>query len=322
MRKVYDNTKNVLVIEPVLHRDPKGTVNISAPRRFGKQIAYSQPVRSMFSKAVNSAAHDGIYSVIKQAPKLYDVVRKISHPPLPEGLFYAKLFIYGWQAIDGKRFRLMHKGACVYGTTCEPPQKGFQLEYRNIVVTSTNYEEFALEIEDADKNLLSGDIEFRLVFSKTQFSTPQQDAYDLKYGVEFKDGIYYSLRGNTKNPKKLIVTFPGFGSSTARVQYAVSYLGALDDDDLSETCLIALQDRYGVSGTFLIYDDAGYPLQSRIENFINFYVEKFNIAQHNILFFGGSKGATCALYHFKPYKEAIFVGGTSAMNLPHRLKAN
>lgn len=93
---------------------------------------------------------------------------------------------------------MLQGSSVVYGNEVEPPARGFPLEYRNIVVTSSDVAEFKLDINAP----------YELKIGRGAFTTPQQVKYDAQYGVKQYGDVFYSLRGNTVNPKKLLITFP------------------------------------------------------------------------------------------------------------------
>lgn len=125
------------------------------------------------------------------------------------------------------------------------------------------------------------------------------------------------MRGNTINPSKILITFPGFGPSTTRISYAVSYLKDLTDEDLKDTLMICFQDRYMVSGTYMMFDSAGRPLYSRDKKVIDEFLQKYSIDTSQILIFGASKGGSIALHYAKDFPQARLLVVVPQMNLPY-----
>ncbi|GAA1807487.1 CDP-glycerol glycerophosphotransferase family protein [Brevibacterium celere] len=151
-----------------------------------KNIAYSSPVRNAVRDVVTANYAQPLRDYF-EAKGLEDRVRRFTSESLPDGKYFAKLTIKNWQPFAGKPFALSRNGVTVYGNEIEPPAKGFPLEYRNIIVDSTNVDEFDLDIDSP----------FELLIGRGSFTTPQQVDYDKKYDVRQHGDVYYSLRGNT-----------------------------------------------------------------------------------------------------------------------------
>lgn len=198
----------------------------------GKAAAYS-PAGLEFARALLASKPDSPVRRMIKAKGLEDRIRRIASENLPQGMYFAKLTLGDWKSWNGKPFRLLQDGALVYGNMIEPPARGFPLEYRNIMVTSNDVSHFTLDI----------DVPFELKIGRGAFTTPQQLRYDEQYGVEQHGDVFYSLRGNSTTPTKMLITFPGFGPSTTRISYAVSYLKDLNDEDLNDTLMVCFQDR-------------------------------------------------------------------------------
>ncbi len=236
-----------------------------------------------------------------------DHVRRIASETLPEGMYYAKLTIRQWKAYEGKPFRLLMGEDLVYGNEVEAPAAGFPLEYRNIIVSSKRAADFRLDI----------DVPYKLAISRGSFTTAQQAEYDQKYNVVQHGDVFYSLRGNTLNPTKLFITFPGFGPSTARVSYAVSNLKDITEADLSDTLMVCFQDRYLAAGSYMMVDNSGRPLFERVHQVIEDLRSKHSIEQSKILLFGASKGGSTALHYAQGFPQAQLLLAVPQMELPY-----
>src|SRR5699024_9516913 len=228
---------------------------------------------------------------------------------LPDGTFFAKLTIKNWAKHRDVSFRLLQGDRIVYGNKIEPPARGFELEYRNIIVTSDDPKDFSLDI----------DAEYSLLIGKGAFTTAQQQRYDEKYGVEQHGDLFYSLRGNVKNPKRALITFPGFSPSTSRISYFVSYLKGITDEDLADTVMVCFQDRYLVSGSYMLVDNAGSSLRPRVHDEISRLLARYGIAEKDLMLFGASKGGSIATIYAEGFPSARLVATVPQMNLPYYL---
>jgi pimeloyl-ACP methyl ester carboxylesterase len=272
----------------------------------GKAAAYS-PAGLEFARALLASKPDSPVRRIIKAKGLEGRIRRIASENLAQGIYFAKLTLADWKSWNGKPFRLCQDGAVVYGNSIEPPARGFPLEYRNIMVTCNDVSRFTLDI----------DVPFELKIGRGAFTTPQQLRYDEQYGVEQRGDVFYSLRGNTTNPTKMLVTFPGFGPSTTRISYAVSYLKDLTDDDLNDTLMVCFQDRYLAAGSYMMVDNAGRPLYERVRDAIEGLRSSFAIDRDRMLFFGASKGGAIAIQYALEYPEAVLLLAVPQMNLPY-----
>lgn len=273
-----------------------------------KDLAYSAPVRDLARRVVTADAAEPLRRVVK-TQGLEGHLRRFTSETLPEGRYFAKLTITDWETFNGQSFRLYQGDVVVYGNEIEPPAKGHPLEYRNIIVTSAKTSNFRLDI----------DTPYTLTIGHGAFSTPQQVDYDKKYDVEQHGDVFYSLRGNTSAPTKLLITFPGFGPSTSRISYAVSYLKALTDQDLKDTLMVCFQDRYLAAGSYMLVDNAGRPLLDRVNAVIDGFIEQYGIAADQIMLFGASKGGSIALQYAEHHPKAHLVVAVPQMDLKYYL---
>ncbi|GAA1731229.1 hypothetical protein GCM10009809_28420 [Isoptericola hypogeus] len=278
----------------------------TALRSGARSMAYSAPVRAAVRTVMSAPAGAPVRRVV-ESKGLDGAARRLMSEQLPAGKYYAKLTIDDWEKHRGRSFRLLQGSTVVYGNEIEPPARGSALEYRNIVVTSKDPGRFSLDI----------DAPFSLKIGHGAFTTPQQIEYDERYGVEQHGDVFYSVRGNTTNPSRLLVTFPGFGPSTSRISYAVSYLKDLDEDDLQDTLMVCFQDRYLVSGSYMLVDNGGRPLYDRVHRVIDDLVRRHGIAQDDVMFFGASKGGSIAITYAKEFPQAHLLLAVPQMNLPY-----
>lgn len=269
-----------------------------------------EPLKSLAYKPVNReiirSGKDKIPSHLLNTT-ISSTLQRVASETLPEGFSYAKITIRDWQRILGKDFELKVDGKTVFGNRIERPQRGFHLEYRNIVLPTT----------DMSRIDVSETADFSIHFSPGTYSTPQQDKFDAKYGVTQKDNLFYNLRGNTNAPEKLIVTFPGFGPSASRVSYAVSFLKWIDAHDLRDAALLTFQDRYGVAGTYMSADNSEQPLMPTVVKEIRKVADRYGIRDENILFFGASKGGSIALMAAESFRNSELVVVVPQLNLPY-----
>src|SRR5690606_5161236 len=159
------------------------------------------------------------------------------------------------------------------------------------------------------------DCGYTLQIGHGTFSTPQQRDYDKKYGVRQHGNVFYSLRGNTSSPSKVIVTFPGFGPSTSRISYAVSYLKDLTDSELADTLMICFQDRYLAAGSYMLVDSAGRSVVDDVNSVIVGYMQKHDIDDSQMLMFGASKGGSIAIQYADRFPKAQLLLAVPQMHL-------
>lgn len=272
----------------------------------GKTVAFS-PVGKAVARVVMASPEALELRKVLRLGGVEDHVRRLASASLPSGMYYAKLTIRQWKAYEGKQFRLLMGDEVVYGNEVEAPTSGYPLEYRNIIVNSKEATNFSLDI----------DVPYKLAISRGSFTTPQQREYDLKYNVVQHGDVFYSLRGNKVNPKKIFITFPGFGPSTARISYAVSNLKDISESDLSDTLMICFQDRYLAAGSYMMVDNSGVPLFDRVHQTIEKFRARFGVDQSEILLFGASKGGSIALHYAQGFPQAQLLLAVPQMDLPY-----
>lgn len=287
---------------------PKTNALRRIARSGARSLAYSTPSRNLARRLVEDPSAHRVREYLEKKGHGHEL-RRLASQQLPEGTYFAKLTIKNWSKHRNKSFRLLQNGQVVYGNRIEAPSRGFDPEYRNIIVTSDDLKDFSLDI-NADYTLLIG---------RGAFTTAQQQRYDEQHGVEQHGDLFYSLRGNLRNPKRALITFPGFGPSTSRISYAVNHLQGLSDDDLDDTVVICFQDRYMVAGSYMLVDNAGDPLRDRVNSEISRLLGRFGIAEEDLLLFGASKGASIATLYAEKFPGARILAVAPEMNLPYHL---
>src|SRR5699024_9835680 len=76
-------------------------------------------------------------------------------------------------------------------------------------------------------------------------------------------------------------------------------------------------DRYGVDGTYLLFDNAGRPLHDRVTAAITELLEEHGLSDRDVLLFGASKGASIAAMIAQDLPGARQVLVVPQMNLPY-----
>lgn len=277
-------------------------------RKIARDVAYRPRSRELARKIVQDSSGSRIREYVESHGH-GAALRRIASESLPEHTYFAKLTIDDWQKYRGKRFRVIQDGTVVYGNEIEPPARGFPLEYRNFIVSSDDPSRFALDI----------DASFSMKIGRGAFSTAEQVRYDEKYGVQQHGDVFYSLRGNTTDPSRIFVTFPGFGPSTSRISYAVSYLKDITDADLEDSLMVCFQDRYMAAGTYMLVDNAGVSLRDRVRDALQKILDTYSLRPEQMLFFGASKGGSIAVLHAQSFPDAQLLLVVPQMNLPYYL---
>lgn len=273
-----------------------------------RSLAYSTPSRNIARRLVEDPSAFKVREYLEKKGHGHKL-RRLASQQLPDGMYFAKLTIKNWTKHRNESFRLLEGENVVYGNKIEPPARGFELEYRNIIVTSDTPEDFSLDIS-ADYSLLIG---------RGAFTTAQQQRYDEQYSVEQHGDLFYSLRGNTRNPKRILITFPGFGPSTSRISYAVSYLKGITDEDLKDTLMVCFQDRYLAAGSYMLTDNAGNSLRPRVHEEISRLLSLHSVNEKDVMFFGASKGGSIATIYADGFPRARLLAVVPQMNLPYYL---
>lgn len=274
------------------------TTALRARRRIGylkRKLGISPiPAVSVASQSLKSAENN-------------DDLRSTRSLPLAEGKSYVRVRVRDWSGLLGQYLRVYCRGQKVYGNIVEQPAKGEPLEYRNIVGPSTDPQDYCVNLP----------VQAEITCSPVAFTTPQQNNFDEKYHVEQHGDVFYSVRGNTANPRKVIFTFAGCSTSTSPLQFVISYLGGITDSELDTAALVAFQDRYLVAGSYMTVGADNEQIDGAVDDAISSLLRKWKINENNVLFFGASKGGSIALRFAAPYPRAAVVCAVPQMNRPY-----
>lgn len=147
-----------------------------------------------------------------------------------------------------------------------------------------------------------------LVLSDEKIFHVDQLNFDARYEIKQHHlcdvGVSYALSGEVVTPKKILVTFPGV-SNFDNVNYRLSALTSLQKK-LKDTLILAFQDKEGVYGNYLFENGSGERLKPTIISLIEGLRAKFNLNEHDIIFYGNSKGATIAIDYLEMYPNSHF----------------
>lgn len=273
-----------------------------------KTFAYSPRIRNFARRVITAEAAEPLRR-IAQAKGYEGHLRRLAAETLAEGKYFAKLTIIDWKNFEGQAFQLEHDDKIVYGNVVRQPDSNYPVEYRNIVVDSERPGDFNLDI----------DAQHTLQIGRGAFSTPQQLDYDRTHDVEQHDGIFYSLRGNTTAPDRILLTFPDFSNTASRISYRVEYLDQLNDSELSDTLIICFQDRYLTAGSYMTVDSSGRSLLDRVNAVIERFISQFRITDDKVMIFGVSKGGSIAIQYAENHPRAHLVIVAPQLNVPYSL---
>lgn len=212
----------------------------------------------------------------------------------------------------GKQVKVYCGNQLIWGMELESGIPGFNLEYRNIPVESTELKTYRI-VPDIPGTVFK--------FTKNRTYTDEQLEYNKKYGIIAENRLYYSMLGNTVNPERILVTFPGFGKSTARVCYAISAMSFLSEETLDKTLILAFQDNYFSIGNYMMYDDLDRSLSDKIYNKIKTIMNKHKLSDEQLIMFGASKGGTIAINNFDRFQNATLITSVPQINLNYYFKS-
>ncbi len=146
------------------------------------------------------------------------------------------------------------------------------------------------------------------VSDKKQYH-PDQLVFDAKHSIVAHslegEAVYYSLSGNTFNPKKILITFPGV-SNFDNINYRLSALTSLQDRLSKHTLILAFQDRESVYGNYMYATSSGYRIKSIVISLIEGLRAKYALGESDLIFYGNSKGGTVALDYVDDYSSSYF----------------
>lgn len=273
-----------------------------------KELAYS-PFGRRVARGITQVPDALPVKKFLEAKGLDDYVRRLSSQGLPDGKYYAKLTVGRWKPWEGKVIRLLHGDVTVFSAVVRPPTQGTQLIFRNIIVGAGQASEFQLDT----------DVPFKLAISRGAFTTPQQSTHEEKYQVSHNDDIHYGVRGNTRNPTRMIIAFPEHSAPSAAITYRINPLAGISDEDLSSTLVLSFQDRYLHNGSYMTVDNSGHDLSGRVAGVIESFRERHEISAGQILFTGKHAGASMAIIHAKSFPESKLLIVAPHLTLEHQL---
>lgn len=200
------------------------------------------------------------------------------------------------------------------------------IDSKKVTVAAKPHKWFTnIPISQATKvELAESDGSCELLLSDDKLYHPDQHTFDKRYNIQthiFNDTtLYYSLSGNTECPKKILVTFPGV-SNFDNVNYRLSALTSLQDR-LKDTLILALQDKEGVYGNYLYKDVNGSLFKPVVVSLISGLKSSFGLLDHDIIFYGNSKGGTIAIDYIEAYPESFFFIDIPQLDLYNYLSQN
>lgn len=182
-----------------------------------------------------------------------------------------------------------------------------------------------IPIHQATKvELASKDAFCELILSDEKLYHPDQYSFDAKYDIKlhrFENvTLFYSLSGNTKNPKKILITFPGV-SNFDNVNYRLSALTSLQER-LKDTLILALQDKEGVYGNYLFKDSNGRPFKPVVISLISGLKSSLGLSDSDLIFYGNSKGGSISIEYIESYPSSFFFIDIPQLDLYNYLSQN
>lgn len=111
--------------------------------------------------------------------------------------------------------------------------------------------------------------------SRYQYSTRAQRSYDDQHQVRHRLGVYFSLRGNTKSPKRIIITFSNVNDLAEEVRYPLNHLSRIADVELRHALIVAIQPRMDDAVRFSGQRHSA--LSHRFVSFVEGILERFGL---------------------------------------------
>lgn len=276
-----------------------------------KSLVYTPRMRSMLRKIVTSNNSKPLWRMAENAG--FDGhIRRLTAETLPRDKYFAKLTIPYSEQIDGEYFKLFYGDDIVYGNVVKRQEQTKFLEYRNFIVDSSKPSDFTLNI----------DTPYTLHIGRGSFSNPQQVAYDKSHAIEQFENVFYSLRGNIVNPKRLLLMFPDFSDSASRISYPIEYFEEIAEEELSDTLVVSFQDCYMSAGTYMAIDNSGRSLSSRVISILDRFISRYDISEEDVMLFGVSKGGSIAIRYSEHLPQAHLVVVAPHMNIPYALRGS
>ncbi len=150
--------------------------------------------------------------------------------------------------------------------------------------------------------------------SEAKIYTNEQVDYRLSNGINKR---YKSLHYGEvlENSNKLFVTFPAFVSLSSKIQYPVTVFKAIQN-----TNKLIFEDSALINGNYLTLDDFGNSIEYDVISVIKNFIEKHNIPEENIIFFGTSKGGSIAIRYGSHFPKASILAISPQLNLKYFFK--
>lgn len=161
-----------------------------------------------------------------------------------------------------------------------------------------------IDNRDIKEIIYDSRMQCKIVYADTMLLNSEQKKYNQKNGVICESGINYAFKTNNQ-AKKLLVTFPGFNTSS-NVSYPVVKLSSYQEQ-LTDFAILSFQDFSLVAGSYLMYDQNKNLADFKIVEIINQKLKQLNLKENNLVMYGNSKGGTIALRFSKYFSEAIVI---------------
>lgn len=146
--------------------------------------------------------------------------------------------------------------------------------------------------------------------------TSEQKEFNKKYKVKSevinKSKLFYSVN-EVENPKKILITFPGIMSLNNKF-YTLSALNSCRSM-LKDTKIIAFLDANFVYGNYLTFNQDKQPYRNDIKTFIDSHLNKYQLSERDLFFYGNSKGGSIAVDYIDLYPNAYFFIDIPQLNL-------
>ncbi len=179
--------------------------------------------------------------------------------------------------------------------------------------SSRNRHTYLYNIKNNFKTIkLSSNTRHLISFSDEMQVNRTQKQYNLKVKLQNYNSVNYSEMTLGK-PKKLLLTFPGFNTSS-NVHYPVSLLKSMHKK-LDDIAIIATQDFSEVLGTYMSYNQYGEEFEQKLIEFIKYKLEEFDLEEKDLILYGNSKGGTIALRFSKLFREARVIADAPQLDL-------
>lgn len=139
--------------------------------------------------------------------------------------------------------------------------------------------------------------DYQISYSQSKQVSKEQVEYDERHNVRKltinETDFYLSISGNTDNFKRIIFSFPSITLKPATFKtYEISrYI------DPETDLVIAISDRFGVTGSYMLRDDYNNSIVESVKLLIKNMLDTYNAADKEVIFFGISKGGFIANYY-------------------------